>query len=246
MSLVRGRNAKGVLGRVGWWTLFLVVLVYVGYSLQMAVSELLFLFGVGAELKHRATPVVFIVHALAGAMCLFVGPLQSFRWVRRLPGLRRGLGRTYVASVWLASVTAVVDANSFDVSAVSKAIFVATAVLWFATTTIGFLRALKRRFAERHEWMVRSYSLSLFVVSFSILVPALAATPLPPTVSYPLGLVLSTTLNLGVAELWIRRHRARGRQAAALGDMPPVAPLRSKFRRAISLPSGRYPFHPGS
>jgi hypothetical protein len=112
-----------------------------------------------------------------------------------------------VVAVWLASVTAIVDAASFHVTAVSKAIFVLTAILWFATTTVGLVRALQRRFAERHEWMVRSYSLSLFVVSFSILVPALAATALPTTVSYPLGLVLSTTLNLALAELWIRRHR---------------------------------------
>src|SRR4029450_4549976 len=70
MSLVRRRNMNEVPGRVGWWTLLLVVLVYVAFSLQMGVAELLFLFGVGAEVKHRATPVVFVVHALAGAVCL--------------------------------------------------------------------------------------------------------------------------------------------------------------------------------
>src|SRR4051812_20114481 len=207
MSLVRRPHMKALPGRVGWWTLLLVVLIYVAFSLQMGVAELRFLFGVGAEVKHRATPVVFIVHALAGAVCLAIAPLQSVRWVRRRPRLRPALGRTYVVAVWLASVTAIVDAASFHATAVSKAIFVLTAVLWFATTTLGLVRAMQRRFAERHEWMVRSYSLSLFVVSFSILVPALAATPLPPTVSYPLGLVLSTTLNLAVAEVWIRRHR---------------------------------------
>ena len=216
MSLVRRRNTKEMLGRVGWWTLFLVVLFYVGFSLRMGVAELLFLFGVGSEVKHRATPVVFVVHALAGAVCLAIAPFQSFRWVRRTPGLRRALGRTYVVAVWLASITAIVDAASFHVTLASKAIFIVTGVLWFATTTLGFVRTLQRRFAERHEWMVRSYSLSLFVVSFSILVPALAQTPLPPTVSYPLGLVLSTTLNLAAAELWIRRHLAR--QRASLGD----------------------------
>ena len=223
MSLVRRLNMKEVLGRVGWWALLLVVLVYVAFSLRMGVAELLFLLGVGAEVKHRATPVVFVVHALAGAVCLAIAPLQSVRWIRRRPGLRPALGRTYAVAVWLASVTAIVDAASFHVTAVSKAIFVVTAVLWFATTTLGLVRAMQRRFAERHEWMVRSYSLSLFVVSFSIWVPALAQTPLPPTVSYPLGLVLSTTLNLVVAELWIRRHRARGHRAEALGDARTVA-----------------------
>ena len=211
MSFVRRRKMKEVVGRLGWWTLFLVVLLYVAFSLQMGFAELFFLFGIGVEAKHRATPVIFVVHALAGGVCLFVAPLQSFRWVRRRPGLRHALGRTYVVAVWLASVTAVVDAMSFNVTAASKATFIVTAVLWFATTTLGFVRTLQRRFAERHEWMVRSYSLSLFVASFSILVPALAATPLPTPVSYPLGLALSTTLNLAAAELWIRRHRGRSK-----------------------------------
>jgi hypothetical protein len=40
--------------------------------------------------------------------------------------------------------------------------------------------------AEQHEWMVRSCSLSLFFVIFSLWAPALAHTPLPPAVSYPL------------------------------------------------------------
>lgn len=223
MSFVRRRKMKEVLDRPGWWTLFLVALFYVAFSLQMGVSELLFLLGVGAEVKHRATPFVFVVHAVAGAVCLLVAPLQSFRWTRRRPGLRRALGRTYVVSVWLASITAIVDAASFHVTAMSKAIFVLTAVLWFATTTLGFVRTVQRRFAERHEWMVRSYSLSLFVVSFSILVPALAATPLPPPVSYPLGLALSTSLNLAAAELWIRHHRARGHRSESLGKAQTVA-----------------------
>jgi hypothetical protein len=68
---------------------------------------------------------------------------------------------------------------------------------------------------------VRSYSLSLFVVSFSILVPALVATPLPTPVSYPLGLALSTTLNLAAAELWIRHHRTGRRRPEALAICRP-------------------------
>ena len=122
---------------------------------------------------------------------------------------------------------------SFNVTAASKAIFVLTAVLWSATTTLGFVRTLQRRFTERHEWMVRSYSLSLFVVSFSILVPALAQTPLPPTVSYPLGLALSTTLNLAAAELWIRHHRTGRRRPGALGDLSTGA-----WRAVVSVPLG--------
>ena len=117
------------------------------------------------------------------------------------------MGRTYVVAVWIASVAAVVDAMGFGVSAAAKVVFVGVATLWFTITTIGMLRARARRFAEQHEWMIRSYSLSLFFVTFSLWVPVLASTSLPPSVAYPLALFLSGTLNLAAAEFWIRRTR---------------------------------------
>ena len=92
-------------------------------------------------------------------------------------------------------------------------LFIAVAAAWFATTTIGMLRARTRRFAEQHEWMIRSYALALFFVTFSLWGPALAATSVPSAVAYPLAQILSAGVNLGIAELYIRRTR-RARPAA--------------------------------
>jgi hypothetical protein len=220
MQTATRRSADGLLTRLGWWTLVLIVVVYGAFALSMGVSELLFVLGVAPEMKHRATPLVFAIHALAGAVALFIGPLQSIRWIRRRAGLRLALGRTYVAAVWIASVAAVLDVRAFGVSTAAKVVFAGTAVLWFTTTTIGLLRARARRFAERHEWMVRSYSLSLFFVTFSLWVPALARTSLPPSVGYPLALFLSGALNLAAAELWIRRTR----RVVPATVVPPRAP----------------------
>lgn len=207
METATRRNINGVLTRLGWWALFLIVAIYGAFALTMGISELMYLLGAGPEIKHRATPFVFATHALAGTLVLFIGPLQSIRWVRRHATVRLALGRTYVAAVWIASVTAIVDAIAFDVSAAAKVVFVGVAALWFATTTIGMLRARARRFSDQHEWMVRSYSLSLFFVTFSLWVPVLASTSLPPAVAYPLALFVSGALNLAVAEIWIRRTR---------------------------------------
>lgn len=201
------------LRRLGWWGVFLIVSVHGVFALAMGFSELLYVLGVSPELRHRVTPYVFIVHALAGSLALFIGPLQSIRWIRRRAPLRAALGRTYVVAVWIASITAIVDAMWFGVTVPAKVIFVATATTWFTTTTIGMLRARARRFAEQHEWMVRSYSLSLFFVTFNLWVPALASTPLPPRVAYPLALFLAGALNLAVAELWIQWTRTRVRPA---------------------------------
>jgi hypothetical protein len=201
------RHPGHLLRRLGWAALVLVVAVYGTFALTMGASELLFIGGIAPEVKHRATPIIFAIHALAGTVVLLIGPLQSVPWIRRRGSVRLTLGRTYVVAVWIASVTAVVDAIWFGVSVPAKVIFIATATLWFVTATVGMLRARARRFADQHEWMVRSYALSLFFVTFSLWVPALDAAPIPHHIAYPLALFLSGSVNLATAELWIRRTR---------------------------------------
>lgn len=194
--------------RVGWWTLVAICAVYGSYALAMGYSELLFLLGAGPEMKHRAVPVVVVVHALAGAVALLAGPWQFNRRIRQYVRMHRAIGRTYVVAVWIASLFAIVDATSFAVSVAAKIVFAVTAATWFAATTIGFLRIRARQFAEHREWMIRSFALSLFFVTFPLWVPSLAGTPLPHALAYPLALFLSGAVNLGAAELWVRRTRA--------------------------------------
>lgn len=207
MQNAKRSRVRRVLIPLGWCALALGVGLYTAFALSMGVSELLYLLGAAPEVKHRATPIVFVVHALAGTVALVIGPIQSIRWIRRRAAVRLALGRAYVVAVWVACIGAAVDAVSFDVSPVARLMFVAIAAAWFTTTTIGMFRALARRFAEQHEWMVRSYALALFFVTFSLWGPALAATSLPASVAYPLSQFLSAALNVGVAEIYIRRRR---------------------------------------
>jgi hypothetical protein len=103
----------GPLIRWGWWAIVLTCFVFGVFALTMGVAQLLFTLGVATEVKHRASPLVFMIHAFAGAAALLVGPLQ-----------------------------------------------------------------------------------------------ALANTPLPPSIGYPLAVFLSGALNLAAAEFWVRRTRS--------------------------------------
>src|SRR5262245_3483124 len=134
MDIAIPRRAGDIMRQLGWWALFLVVAFYGAFAVAMGVSEVLFIVGISPAMKHRALPGVCAGHALAGATVLFVGPLQSVRWIRRRPRVRLAFGRTYVVAVWIASVAAGVDALWFDVSAASKIVFITVAALWFATT----------------------------------------------------------------------------------------------------------------
>ena len=197
-----------VVRHVGWWLFFLACVFYGIYALVMGVTEILHLLGIVDDAKTRAAPFVFVVHALSGSVALISGPLQFNRLLRnKNRNLHRIIGRLYVWAIWLASVSALWSALFFNVTIAAKIAFGTLAILWFSTTTVAYLRIRHRKIREHREWMIRSFALSLFFVTFNFWMPGLAGTNLPQAVAYPLSVFLSWFLNLVVAELWIRHTR---------------------------------------
>ena len=178
----------------------------------MGVVEILFQLGFVTDAPHRAVPFIFIIHALAGSIVLISGPLQfNRRLLSRQQKLHRVLGRAYVVAIWFSSIGGLLSALFFEVDLAARTLFGVLSILWFGTTTMAFLRIRKREIAAHREWMIRSFALSLFFVSFSFWVPGLTSTSLPEAVSYPLALFLSWGLNLIAAEVWISRTSTQSR-----------------------------------
>jgi uncharacterized membrane protein YozB (DUF420 family) len=84
--------------------------------------------------------------------------------------------------------------------------FATESLLWFAATTIAYRRIRRGDVLEHRQWMIRSYALALFVVTFGILDPLLEGSTLPEDTGEAMALFLSWSLNLAAAELWIRRR----------------------------------------
>jgi len=197
-----------VVKHAGWWLFFLVCVFYAIYALALGVTEMLHLLGVVDDARTRAAPLLFVVHALSGSVALISGPLQFNRLLRnKNRNLHRVIGRLYVWAIWLASVGGLWSAIFFNVNIAAKLAFGTLAILWFSTTTVAYLHIRNRKIREHREWMIRSFALSLFFVTFSFWTPGLASTNLPEAAAYPLGVFLSWFLNLILAELWIRRTR---------------------------------------
>jgi uncharacterized membrane protein len=208
MNTVYQTRPISVVKQVGWWLFFLVCVFYGIYALAMGVTEMLHLLGIVDDARSRAAPVLFVVHALSGSVVLISGPLQFNRLLRKKRrNLHRVIGRLYVWAIWLASVGGLWSALFFDVNIAAKLAFGTLAILWFGATTVAYLRIRQRNIRKHREWMIRSFALSLFFVTFSFWTPGLASTSLPQAVAYPLGVFLSWLLNLIIAELWIRRTR---------------------------------------
>jgi uncharacterized membrane protein len=174
----------------------------------MGAVEILSQLGLVADAKYRAVPFLFVVHALSGGVALIAGSLQFNRTIRnKNRQLHRLSGRIYVYAIWIVSVSAFWNAIFFDVTTPAKLAFVVLAIFWFTATTIAYVRIRKREIRKHREWMIRSFSLSLFFVTFSFWLPGLTGTDLPYEVAYPLAVFLSWFLNLTFAEIWIRWTR---------------------------------------
>lgn len=208
ISIAYRNKAADILKQIGWWIFFLICGIFALYAFYLGGVEIGALLEIVADAKYRASPIIFVVHALSGGVVLISGALQFNRFIlNKKRNIHRLIGRTYVYATWIASVAALWNAIFFDVTIPAKIAFSVLAILWFGTTTIGFLRIRKRKIKEHREWMIRSFSLSLFFVTFSFWVDGLTDTSLPYEVAYPLAVFLSWAVNLAVAELWIRLTR---------------------------------------
>jgi uncharacterized membrane protein len=183
-------------------------LVYSGFGFAMAGIEVASWFGPAIESRLRALPKIFVAHALAGAAALLVGPLQFHGGLRRASlQIHRLIGRAYVYGVGISSVTAAYLVPAFDIPMAAKIAFGSLAVLWFATTALGLQRAVNRQIIEHKEWMLRSFALSLFFVTGSLWMGVSRSLSYAEDVTYPMAVFLGWTLNLALAEVWIRSAR---------------------------------------
>jgi hypothetical protein len=174
---------------VGWAWIALCGL-YVAFALSTAATTAMALLGLADQPVHRAAPAMFVGHAVTGSVALLCGALQilltgalPLRSRRR----HRWLGRAYVWTAWATSVLSLFVIADFDVPTITKVFFAGAAVLWFATTALAYARIRRGRVAEHCEWIIRSYAIALFFITFSAWDSILAATPLPDNVSYGLS-----------------------------------------------------------
>jgi uncharacterized membrane protein len=109
-------------------------------------------------------------HIIAGAVALFLGPLQLWLGLNhRTPLLHRVFGLVYTLSVGVGAVTALYLAFHTDFGWVFGMGFAAMAAMWTGSTALAVI-AISRGMIEQHrEWMLRSYVVTFAFVTFRIL-----------------------------------------------------------------------------
>ena len=212
---------RGSTSVAGWLVVGLCVL-YGGFALAVGVGE-----GLDGA-PTRSAPALFVLHAVTGTLALLAGVLQlrlAGPLLRRRPAAHRVIGRLYCGAALATSLGSGVVAAFFPVGLAARSIFWTASILWFGTTVLGYRRIRAGQVRAHREWMIRSYALAFFFVTFSLWVPVFASLPVPQELGYPIAVLLSWGLNLIAAELWIRRARSQRISTGVVGSGGYALPL---------------------
>lgn len=150
----------------------------------------------------------FYPHIVLGTIALLIGTYQLTRRSRRNPTRHRVLGRIYGISILLNVLVVPYIALYATGGRGSTWAFLLLDVLWLATTANGIRHIMLRRTVLHRQWMLRNYAVTLVFVSFRLVLGITElVSNLPLREAFPLSVAVSIAVNLGFAELYIRRGK---------------------------------------
>ncbi len=189
----------------GWGSMTLLAIGVAGYG---AAAMVLSTSGELPSMPHHYPDRVIAaaVHFGVGGLVLLSGPFQFLPGLRaRWPVVHRWTGRVYVAGCLASGIAALVMSPYVHTGVVARIGFTLLALGWLTTTSLAFVMALKRRFAEHRRWMIRSFALTLAAVTLRLLLPSSSLMNIPFETAYPVIAYACWVPNVIVAEWMLRR-----------------------------------------
>jgi uncharacterized membrane protein len=149
-------------------------------------------------------PLAVLAHVGGGVVALALGTFQlvTRRGPRRI--WHRWAGRTYVIACLIGAVSGFWLALHASAGPIATAGFGGLAIAWFATTVMGWRKAVTGEFAQHRRWMIRSLSVTFAAVTLRIMLPMIPLTGLEFVEGYRAISFLCWVPNLLLAEAWLR------------------------------------------
>jgi uncharacterized membrane protein len=199
----------------------LLVLAVVGGSVTISPYVLLDIGTSRVDVTNGLHYALLVAHIFTAMIALVLGPLQFVPAIRARPGRHRLIGRVYLLVGVIPSGLLSIPVALLSGRLLTQVGLLIPAVAWLVTAWLA-VRAIRRRDIEGHRsWMTRNYALTFLAVTARILVPVILLAQLPfsgrtpasaadsATSVIPIGQVLGWVVNLVIAEIVIRRRRAR-------------------------------------
>jgi len=193
--------------------------------ITLIVLTLLFVFFVAVPtvLKHQiASPVfpdqaqlnyaILLIHVATAIPPLALGMFAFAKGIRNA-SLRahRWIGTIYCVTIWISAITGILLALANQNGVLAKMGFGCLGVAWFSTTYLAYKTGRAKNIVSHRRWMIRSYAVTLAVVS----IRPMFLLPPPLGLDFSIWYVMATWLcwvpNLILAETYIRLTRPNGR-----------------------------------
>jgi uncharacterized membrane protein len=175
------------------------------------------------DVQTDAAWVLLVIHVPCAATAMILGALQFVPRIRANRRRHRIIGRTFLGLGTVAFVlTGIPLAITTPDGNLTRFGVLVPAVLWPPVAVTAF-RAIRGGDVHRHrEWMTRLYAITFFAITARVVTPLLLLAQVPVmqsrydgdvqaavSASIPYGQWLGWIVNLTLAELIIRRWRAR-------------------------------------
>lgn len=109
---------------------------------------------------------VLYIHILTAIPPLFLGLIGFSAKIRRSGGqTHKIIGTIYCVGIWVSAVTGLLLATANTHGVLAKLGFATLAIAWFTITYVAYLEARRKNFPSHRQWMIRSFAITLAVVS---------------------------------------------------------------------------------
>jgi hypothetical protein len=171
---------------------------------------------------------LLVAHVCFGSIAMLTCGCQVWPWFRRrYPAAHRQIGRVYVfGGVLPAGVLGLTIGAISPFGPTIRVSNVLLAALWLAVTLVGLHRARQRRVAEHRRWMIRSFALTMSIITNRVWAVVLTVVLMPQLQTTFAGseLLLRQTIaglagwlgwviTLLIAEWWLERDFAQASRA---------------------------------
>lgn len=154
---------------------------------------------------------ILLFHIFTAIPPLLLGMAGFSKRIRkRKLKYHRWIGLTYCYFIWASASTGILLGMANTMGILSKAGFSCLGIAWFSTTWLAYKQGRARKIPSHREWMIRSYALTLAVVSIRPLYLFGPFWGLDVETWYVVCTWLCWVPNLIVAEAYIRSTTLRG------------------------------------
>lgn len=160
------------------------------------------------EIKFPYYKIAFFSHVYSSIIVILLGLTQFSKTIRNQFSLIHKLnGITYILlTLLIASPSGLVMAYHANGGLISQISFSILSILWFVFTLKAYQSIKNKEYQKHRDFMIRSYALTLSAISLRLLKYGVVTIfELPPIDTYKIVSVLGWAINLGIAEIIIRK-----------------------------------------